>query len=210
MKDVKELQQKYKDGDLNRRDFMKAVGALGITVSAAGSLLKATDAMAKTPRKGGSVRMASNLHGPDDQMDPMVMTSNIDYTRAHAQYNGLVQMRDNMVVSPELAEEFNPNSNATEWTFKLRKGVKFHDGSSFSADDVIWSMKRHLGEKTPSVIKGFFSQVKEWKKVDSHTVKAILNSPDSDLPAKLTEKQAKLLRKERLILKKETVPDLTA
>ena len=77
MKDVKELQQKYKDGDLNRRDFMKAVGALGITVSAAGSLLKATDAMAKTPRKGGSVRMASNLHGPDDQMDPIVMTSNL-------------------------------------------------------------------------------------------------------------------------------------
>ena len=51
MKDVKELQQKYKDGDLNRRDFMKAVGALGITVSAAGSLLKATDAMAKLLKK---------------------------------------------------------------------------------------------------------------------------------------------------------------
>ena len=174
MKDVKELQQKYKDGDLNRRDFMKAVGALGITVSAAGSLLKATDAMAKTPRKGGSVRMASNLHGPDDQMDPIVMTSNVDYTRAHAAYNGLVQIRDNMVVRPELAEEFTPNSNATEWTFKLRKGVKFHDGSSFSADDVLWSMNRHLGEKSPSVIKGFFSQVKEWKKMDSHTVKACL------------------------------------
>jgi len=156
MKDVKELQQKYKDGDLNRRDFMKAVGALGITVSAAGSLLKATDAMAKTPRKGGSVRMASNLHGPDDQMDPIVMTSNIDYTRAHAAYNGLVQMRDNMQLKPELAEEYSPNSNATEWTFKLRKGVKFHDGSNFSADDVLWSMNRHLGEKTPSVIKGFF------------------------------------------------------
>ncbi len=194
MKDVKELQQKYKDGDLNRRDFMKAVGALGITVSAAGSLLKATDAMAKTPRKGGSVRMASNLHGPDDQMDPIVMTSNVDYTRAHAAYNGLVQIRDNMVVRPELAEEFTPNSNATEWTFKLRKGVKFHDGSSFSADDVLWSMNRHLGEKSPSVIKGFFSQVKEWKKMDSHTVKAILNSPDSDLPAKLSEKQAKIVK----------------
>jgi len=194
MKDVKELQQKYKDGDLNRRDFMKAVSALGITVSAAGSLLKATDAMAKTPRKGGSVRMASNLHGPDDQMDPIVMTSNIDYTRAHAAYNGLVQMRDNMQLKPELAEEYSPNSNATEWTFKLRKGVKFHDGSNFSADDVLWSMNRHLGEKTPSVIKGFFSQVKEWKKVDSHTVKAILNSPDSDLPAKLSEKQAKIVK----------------
>ena len=62
MKEVKDLQQKYVDGQINRRDFIKAVGALGIAVSAAGSLLKATDVMAKTPRKGGSVRMASNLH----------------------------------------------------------------------------------------------------------------------------------------------------
>ena len=194
MKDIKNLQQMHVDGRINRRDFMKAVGALGITISIAGSLLKATEAMAKTPRKGGSVRMASNLHGPDDQMDPIVMTSNIDYTRAHTAYNGLVQMRENMQLKPELAEEFTPNSDATVWTFKLQKGVKFHDGSNFSADDVIWSMNRHLGEKTPSVIKGFFSQVKEWKKVDSHTVKAILNSPDSDLPAKLSEKQAKIVK----------------
>lgn len=52
--------------------------------------------------------MASNLHGPDDQMDPIVMTSNIDYTRAHTAYNGLVQMRENMQLKPELAEEFTP------------------------------------------------------------------------------------------------------
>ena len=54
MREVRELQQKYVEGQINRRDFIKAVGALGIAVSAAGSLLKATDAMAKTPRKGGS------------------------------------------------------------------------------------------------------------------------------------------------------------
>ena len=52
MKDIKNLQQQYKDGDMNRRDFVKAVGALGITLTAAGSLLKATDAMAKSPKKG--------------------------------------------------------------------------------------------------------------------------------------------------------------
>ncbi|GIT73340.1 MAG: hypothetical protein Ct9H300mP28_31540 [Pseudomonadota bacterium] len=56
--------------------------------------------------------MASNLHGPDDQMDPIVMTSNIDYTRAHTAYNGLVQMRENMQLKPELAEDL-PNSDAT-------------------------------------------------------------------------------------------------
>ena len=77
MREVKDLQQKYVDGQINRRDFIKAVGALGIAVSAAGGLLKATDAIAKTPKKGGSVRMASNLHGPDDQMDPIVMNCQI-------------------------------------------------------------------------------------------------------------------------------------
>ena len=51
MKEVRNLQQKYVDGQINRRDFIKAVGALGIAVTAAGSLLKATEAMAKTPRK---------------------------------------------------------------------------------------------------------------------------------------------------------------
>ena len=50
MREVRELQQKYVEGQINRRDFIKAVGALGIAVTAAGSLLKATDAMAK-PRK---------------------------------------------------------------------------------------------------------------------------------------------------------------
>ena len=50
MKDIKKLQQQYKDGEMNRRDFVKAVGALGITLSAAGSFLKATDAMAKSPK----------------------------------------------------------------------------------------------------------------------------------------------------------------
>ena len=48
MKEVRDLQQKYVDGQINRRDFIKAVGALGIAVSAAGSLLKATDPVSNT------------------------------------------------------------------------------------------------------------------------------------------------------------------
>ena len=65
---------------------------------------------------------------------------------------------------------------------------------TLTADDVVWSMSRHLGEESPSTAKSFFTSVKEWMKVDSHTVKAILNSPDSDLPAKLSEKQAKIVK----------------
>ena len=194
MKDIKKFQRLYRNGRVNRREFLAAMSALGLSATAAGGILTSAGALAATPRKGGLVKCASNLHGPDDQMDPIVFTSGIDYTRGRATYNNLIQMLDGMALHPELAEEWTPNSNATEFTFKLRKGVTWHDGSDLTADDVVWSMNRHLGEESPSVIKAFFTSVKEWMKVDSHTVKAILNSPDSDLPAKLSEKQAKIVK----------------
>ena len=196
MKDVKKFQQMYRDGRVNRREFIAAMGTLGLSATAAGGLLTSAGALAMTPKKGGLAKYANNLHGPDDQMDPIVFTSGIDYTRGRATYNGLVQILDNMTLHPELAEEWSPNSNATEFTFKIRKGVEFHDGSPLTADDVVWSMNRHLGDDSASVIKAFFGTVSEWKKVDSHTVKAILTSPDSDLPTKLGEKQAKIVKKD--------------
>jgi peptide/nickel transport system substrate-binding protein len=202
MEDIKAIQQMFRDGLMRRREFMSAMGALGLSAMAAGGFLASASALAATPRKGGSVRFASSLHGPDDQMDPIVMTSGIDYTRGRATYNNLVQILDNMTLHPELAEAWSTNRNATEFTFKIRKGVQFHDGSPLSADDVIWSMNRHLGKDSPSVIKAFFTAVREWKKIDSHTVKAILDTPDSDLPAKLGEKQAKIVKKDTTDFKK--------
>ena len=196
MKDIRKFQQMYRDGRVNRREFLTAMGALGLSATAAGGLLTSAGALAATPKKGGLAKYANNLHGPDDQMDPIVFTSGIDYTRGIATYNGLIQFGDNMSLHPELAEEWSPNSDATEYTFKIRKGVEFHDGSPLTADDVVWSMNRHLGEDSPSVAKALFGTVKEWKKVDSHTVAAVLNSPDSDLPAKLGEKQAKVVKKD--------------
>ena len=194
MKDIEKFQQMVRDGAMGRRDFLAAMSALGVSAAAATGFLHSSSALAATPRKGGTARYANNLHGPDDQMDPIVFTSGIDYTRGRASYNGLVQIRDNMALAPELAEEWSANKDATEYTFKIRKGVEFHDGSPLTADDVVWSMNRHLGEDSPSTAKALFASVQEWKKVDGHTVRAVLSSPDSDLPAKLGEKQAKVVK----------------
>ena len=84
MKDIKAFQTMFRDGLMSRREFMSAMGALGLSAAAAGGLLTAGSALAATPRQGGSVRYGSNLHGPDDQMDPIVFTSAIDYTRGRA------------------------------------------------------------------------------------------------------------------------------
>jgi len=194
MKDVKEFQQMYRDGKLNRREFLAALSALGLSATVAGELLISTGALAATPEKGGHVRFATNVHGSDDQMDPIVFVSNIDYVRGRCTYNNLIQILDNMTLHGELAEEWSTNANATEFTFKLRDGVTWHDGSDFTADDVIWSMNRHMGDESSSVIKSFFATVEEWKKLDNRTVRAVMNNPDSDLIAKLGEKQAKIVK----------------
>ena len=93
-----------------------------------------------------------------------------------------------------MAEEYSSNADNTEWTFKLRKGVKFHDGSDFTADDVLYTMSRHYGEKSTSTAKPLVADVKEWKKVDSHTVKAIMTGPNADLPVILGTPQFKMIK----------------
>ena len=202
MKHIRTFQQMYRDGKVNRREFLAAMSALGLSATAAGGLLTSAGALAATPKKGGTVRYANNIHGPDDTLDPIVFTSGIDYARGRTIYNGLVQIRDNMALAPELAEEWSVSGDATEYTFKIRKGVAFHDGSPLTADDVVWSMNRHVGDDSVSTAKSLFASVKEWTKVDSHTVKAVLNSPDSDLPAKLGEKQAKVVKKDTVDFRK--------
>lgn len=66
--------------------------------------------------------------------------------------------------------------NKTNWIFNLRKGVKFHDGSEFTADDVIHSFTR-IKEDKESLQGNLLSNVEKMEKVDSHTVKIITKVP---------------------------------
>jgi len=179
----------------SRREVMGWLMAGGATIAAAGSIVSsATSAMAATPKKGGKITFASDLHGPSDTLDPGLNTSTIDYSRGRAHYNSLVQFNDDTSTRPELAEEYSANGDNTEWTFKLRKDVKFHDGSAFSADDVIFSMNRHYGEASTSVAKTLVADVTEWVKVDNHTVKAVMAGPNGDLPKILATSNFKIIK----------------
>ena len=193
----KDLVSKLVKGGFSRREVLKLSMVTGVSLVAAEHLLfDGKAAIAATPKKGGSVRMASNLHGPDDQLDPRLFTSTVDYARGRATYNALVQHANDLTPQPELATSFEPNSNATEWTFKIRKGVTWHDGSKFTADDVVYSMNRHLGEESTSVIKSVMASVKEWKKTGPMEVKAIMHSPNADLPTLLGMFQNKVIKKD--------------
>ena len=191
----KGLVEKAVRGGHSRRDVLKLMAVTGVSLATAQNLLATGGrAMAMTPKKGGFIRMASNLHGPDDQLDPPLFTSTIDYTRGRAVYNSLVQHNDDLTTRGDLAETVEPNADASEWTLKLRKGVEFHDGTPFTADDVIYSMNRHMGDDSTSVIKSVLASIQEWKKVGSHEVKCILNTPNADLPTLLGLFQTKIVK----------------
>ena len=181
--EILRMREWFGAGRLSRREFMQGLLATGLGVSAASALVAGTsNARAATAKKGGKIRFGWDQHGPADTLDPVLYTSTLDYTRGRANFNNLLQFNDDTSLRGELAEEWSVNDKATEFTFKLRKGVTWHDGKPFTADDVVYSMTRHLGEDSTSKAKGLVNMVREWKKVDSHTVKAMLETPNADLP----------------------------
>ena len=183
---MKRMREGFERGSLTRRDFMQGLMALGIGAAGAGVFVASSrDVQAMTPKRGGRLRFAWNVHGPTDTLDPILVIGATDYIRVRAYYNSLVRFNDDLTLSPELAEEWSANDAVTEWTFKLRKGVEFHDGKTLDADDVIYSMNRHLGPDSVSKGKSLVGMVTEWKKIDQYTVKAIMDSPNADLPAAL-------------------------
>ncbi|MCP5080537.1 MAG: ABC transporter substrate-binding protein [Alphaproteobacteria bacterium] len=178
-----------------RREVMGWLMASGATVAAAGSIVTgAGEAIAATPKKGGNLLYAASLHGPADTLDPIIFTSGIDYQRGRLHYNGLLRLSPTLEPQAELAEEFEANKDTTEWTFRLRKGVKWHDGSPFTADDVIYSMNRHQGEDSKSNAKGYLTSVQEWVKVDNETVRVKLKYPNADIPALMGIYQFKIVK----------------
>lgn len=167
----------------SRREVMGWLMASGATIAMAGSIVTAaSDALASTPKRGGKLRFAWDLHGPSDTLDPILFTSSIDYARGRINYNNLCRLREDLTAGPELAESFEANDSATEWVFKLRKGVEFHDGSKFTADDVIYSMNRHIGDDSLSKAKVLVGDVIEWVKEDDYTVRAKMSAPNAELP----------------------------
>ncbi len=179
----------------NRRDIITWLAAGGIGIAAAGSIVgSAHKVLAATPQKGGKLTYACDLHGPSDTLDPARNTSTIDYARGRAMYNSLCQINDNMTTRAELAMDYSSNHNKTEWTFNLRRNVRFHDGSPFTADDVMYSMARHYGVTSKSTAKTLVSDVLEWKKTGNYSVKAIMNAPNPDLPVILGTPQFKIIK----------------
>ncbi|MGA8261353.1 MAG: ABC transporter substrate-binding protein [Arenicellales bacterium] len=193
-RDVDSLRRLYRNGGMTRREFVSALVNLGIGISVAGTIVAGTPVVeAATPRHGGHVRAAGGTQGPDDTLDPAKFKSSIDYCRGEQFYNGLTRINGKLEAEGELAESWEPDPSAQEWTFRLRKGVEFHNGKSLEAADVIYSIRRILDGSVASGARVLVKQIKEIKADDKNTVRFKLADPNADFPIVLGLHNLKIL-----------------
>lgn len=95
---------------------------------------------------------------------------------------------------PGLATEWKvDDKDHTKWIFKLRKNVKFHDGSEFNADAVVWNLDKLFKKDAPqhdarqtAQVAARIQSLKSWRKIDDYTVELTTHTPDSTFPYQVT------------------------
>ncbi len=166
----------------SRRDLLKMLMSSGVAAAAGGSLLmRASSAVAATPVSGGTLKAAGWSSSTADTLDPAKASLSTDYVRCCAFYNRLTFLDEAGQVQMELADTIS-SDDAKTWEVKLKSGVQFHDGKTLSAEDVIFSLNRHLDDAVGSKVNSIAKQMVEITKLDDLTVKIVLEAANADLP----------------------------
>jgi len=199
-------ESKALNGTMNRRGFLKLASAFGLTLGG-GALLAgcqsapatpsspagataapaapattaikpiattAAAAAAAAPRKGGIFKVPVNADvtpwPPIGQLSNLMVNKSI--------FNGLVRYSpEDWTPQPDLAEKWEVSKDGLTWTFYLRKGVTWHDGKPFTAEDVKFSIAAYADPKVNSTLLGNFKPVSKIDVVDANTVKVTTSQP---------------------------------
>ncbi len=181
MSELSRLTKMFKQNKISRRRFITQVSALGLTAAVSPALLSGT-AQASVPKKGGRMTIGCTGGSTTDSMDPGTLTSNMNQNINWQVRNNLVEIDHNFNAIPELAESWGASADAKKWTFKLRKGIEFHNGKPFTAEDVIYSLNHHRGEKSKSAAKAYLKAIDNMKANGKHEVVFELSGGSADFP----------------------------
>jgi peptide/nickel transport system substrate-binding protein len=143
------------------------------------------------PRRGGTLKVSHSTS---------ILTLNVlqnsgpaEYLALDMIYAGLTRLDRNMAPQPDLALEWTGENAARAFTFKLRPNVKFHDGTPFTAADVVATMEAILDPKTASPARAVLNMIDKVVAVDPLTVRFELKSSFADLPVSLAHANARIV-----------------
>lgn len=161
MKEVEALKSLYSQGQISRRDFLRHTAVLGISATVAGSMLAST-AVAQTPQTGGHLVIAG-AGSSTDSADPTTYDSFFNGMLGRTFGNRLVSNGGSAGLVPRLATSWDVSDDLKTWTVQIRDGVEFHNGKSLTADDVVYSIRRHFG---PDATSGFAGNLEALESVE--------------------------------------------
>lgn len=175
--------RKKENRGMTRREFTKysgiALGAFGVA-----GLFPGAKLFAATPKMGGHFKPASVGYTVVRSLDPAHWGWLCEMQVGTTMFNSLVRFDETMGVVPDLAKSWTM-PNETTYRFELYPGIKFHDGSECTSEDVVFSLERVMDPKTGSPHQGKFSQIEQVRAVDSHTVEITTQKPFAPLMAYL-------------------------
>ncbi len=145
--------------------FRRSAVALGLAVALAAT------ANAKT------FRIADQ--GDALSMDPHSLNESLQLSFTNSFYEGLTARGKKLELVPALATSWKA-VNPTTWRFELRKGVSFHDGTPFTADDVLFSLERAAGDG--SDMKSYVGSIAKASKIGDHAIEIVTKAPNPILP----------------------------
>jgi peptide/nickel transport system substrate-binding protein len=194
-----ELVEAFAQGRISRRAFVARGSVIGLGMPLIGAILAACGSDSKgttagsggtTPlggttapggttaagpiKQGGTLRIVTQT--PAGPLDPVAMADLGTYFPVVTAFEYLVDALAGDV-RPMLAETWKPNADGSVWTFNLRQGVKWHDGTPFTSADVVATMDRLAGSNLKASIA-----VGSTKAIDDFTVEITLLSPDGQFP----------------------------
>ncbi len=182
---LRELTREVEAGRLSRRRFVQTMVGLGLTAPMAAQMLGGTGAahaQAKGPvftptRRGGGGALRTLWWQAPTLLNPHFATGTKDVDASRIFYEPLVAYDPDGNLVPVLAAEIPSVANGllakdgTSVTWRLKKGVTWHDGKPFTADDVVFTWEFVIDPATAAVTLGSYREIAKIDKVDSHTIK---------------------------------------
>jgi peptide/nickel transport system substrate-binding protein len=177
-------------GRMSRRDFIRRGSVVGISlpllgaiVSACGSASSSSPSSSSAGKAGATIKVG--IVTPTAAINPLTVADQggLDMLAQTGEY--LCLSGQSLTLKPVLAESWTPNSTADVWTFKIRQGVKFHDGKALTADDVVYTYQLQSDPKNTSNALSNFGGVLSpsgVQKVDDFTVAFHLEAPNGNFP----------------------------
>jgi peptide/nickel transport system substrate-binding protein len=157
-----------------------ALAACSTSPNAAGPAAKPSfDLTTGTPAPTGELdKLTWSLYAEPHSLDYAYAFDYADNQVLSNVCESLLRLNADMSVSPGLATKFE-NPVPTSWVYTIREGVKFHDGTPLTADDVVYSMNRHLDPAVGSFWYAAYANVKDIKKTGEHQVTVRTKVPDA-------------------------------